>query len=268
MKNRRHFDFAVYSTRHLIAPRNLPFQYHKRVQEAIEWGLFPGFYVSRSLLKTRKRVLKTLHSSNKHGRNTPSGAHPNHNGLPLSLVSRVFYTRHIKHPSCSYRHVGIVILVIQIHHLRDAGLDDHLAAVVARKERHVQLRITLDTHNRLATTRICRVDVQNRIHLRVAHVHVLRVQLTASLAAPRQHVITAAPRKAVVSDSNDLIEGIHDAAHHATSPFLPCANLRVRVLAAHGAETRQAHKVLIPADVVIPLLFHHKMEAQQPSSLG
>ena len=73
MKNRCHFDFAVYSTRHLIAPRNLPFQYHKRVQEAIEWGLFPGFYVSRSLLKTRKRVLKRSIRQTNMGETHPQG---------------------------------------------------------------------------------------------------------------------------------------------------------------------------------------------------
>lgn len=101
---------------------------------------------------------------------------------------------------------------------------------------------------------ICRVYVQNGVHLRVTNVHVLGFQLIVRLSSPRQDVITAAARKAVVADSHNLVERVHNATDEHTNQILPSSDLRVRILAAHRAQARQSHEVLVPADVALSFL--------------
>ena len=83
--------------------------------------------------------------------------------------------------------------------------------------------------------RVCRVYVQNGVHLRVTHVHVLGFQLIVRLSSPRQNVVAASARKAVVPDSHNLVERVHNATDETTTQTISSSDLRVRVLAAHRA---------------------------------
>ena len=58
------------------------------------------------------------------------------------------------------------VLVRQIDDLLDAALDDHLGALVAREQRHVDG----------AAGHVLRVLVEDGVHLRVAHVHIFVLQ--------------------------------------------------------------------------------------------
>lgn len=68
---------------------------------------------------------------------TSLGVHVNDDRIPLARISRVLHSGHVEHPPRGHRHVGVMVLVVQVHHFRDPRLNDHLAAVVAREQGHV-----------------------------------------------------------------------------------------------------------------------------------
>jgi hypothetical protein len=76
-------------------------------------------------------------------------------------------TRHGQHLSGCAHGVGVLVLVGQIYDLGNAALYDHLGALVAGEKAHVYC----------AALYICAILVEDGIHLRVAHVRVLGVEL-------------------------------------------------------------------------------------------
>ena len=62
------------------------------------------------------------------------------NVASLPRILRVLHSGHVKHPARRNGHVRVMVLVSQVNHLRDARLNDHLAAVVAGEQRNVHLR--------------------------------------------------------------------------------------------------------------------------------
>ena len=138
--------------------------------------------------------------------------------------------------------IGIVVLVAVVHHLGDAGLDDGLGALVAGEEGHVDP----------GTLQVVVGAVQDGVELRMADVHVLRVQRVA-LALPWHGIVIASNGHSVVAQGEDLVLRADNAGSH----------LAAGVLGAHGGEQGDAHKVFIPVDVigafhgkVPPSIFH------------
>lgn len=129
--------------------------------------------------------------------------------------------------------IGVAVFVGEVNDLFDAGLDDHLGALVARKETHIDAAVAQVGGDR----------VEHRVQFRVADIRVFGVE-ELSLAFPGQLVIGTAPGKAVVADTDDLVLVVGDAGPH----------LSVGVLAALGGKQGHRHEVLVPGEVV--LSFH------------
>ena len=127
----------------------------------------------------------------------------------------------------------VVVLVRVIDDLFDAALDDGLGALVAGEQRHI--------HPRALEVAVGRVE--DGVQLRMADIHVFGLQRVA-LPLPGHVVVVAADRHAVVAQRQDLVFRADDAGPH----------LAVAVLRPHGREQRDAHKVFVPADIV--LAFH------------
>jgi hypothetical protein len=77
-----------------------------------------------------------------------------------------FHACHLKHNSTGSAAIGIVVVVIEIHHLSNARLDYDLGAIVAGKERNING----------GTSHICRTFVQDSIYFCMSDVAVFFVK--------------------------------------------------------------------------------------------
>ena len=160
---------------------------------------------------------------------------------PLLRERCVLHPRQVKHlAGCNPPRVASV-LITQIDHLCDARLDDELRAFIAGEHRNVD-----DTPLQGAA-----VAVQDGVRFGVADEGVLGVQvfgvvdaddhfrgvaLKDLLPAPRQVVVAAAHREAVVPDTHDAAVVVNDAGTY----------LAVGVFASLCGEHGDAHEVVIP----------------------
>ena len=85
--------------------------------------------------------------------------------------------------------------------------------------------------------------VQDSVQLRVADIHIFCVKV-AAFALPGHIVVIAADGHAVVAQGQNFVFRADDAG----------TDLAVVVFGPHGREQGNAHKVFIPADVI--LTFH------------
>mmetsp|Transcript_35678 Transcript_35678/g.60319 ORF Transcript_35678/g.60319 Transcript_35678/m.60319 type:complete len:257 (+) Transcript_35678:1502-2272(+) len=124
-------------------------------------------------------------------------------------------------------------LVLKVHHLRDPRLDEELATFVAREHGDVDG----------AAAERGPVLVHDGVHLRVAYVRVLGLQLVPvpALLRPRQARVGAVPGEAVVAYAQNHLVDPHDAR-----PYL-----LVGVLAAQAREKGHGHKVVVPREVLL-----------------
>ena len=74
--------------------------------------------------------------------------------------------RHVQHRLAGHSAELLFVLVREVDDSPDPALDDHLGALVAWKQRHVDF----------AALHALRVLVEDGVHLRVTHVHVLVLQ--------------------------------------------------------------------------------------------
>ena len=137
------------------------------------------------------------------------------------------YARGVEHLFGCDRLGRVGVLVIQVHDLGDAGLDDRLGAFVAGEKVDIQPRAV----ERFAAR------IEDRVQLGVDNVLILGI---LALALPREQIVGAAVGKAVVAGGQDAPVLIDDAR----------ADLGVRILGALCRQKRDAHKILVPRDMV------------------
>ena len=85
-----------------------------------------------------------------------------HSGHELSVGD----PRHVHHPLAGHSAALLAVFVRKVDDCPDAALDDHLGALVAGEQRHVDG----------AARHVLRVLVEDGVHLGVTHVHVFVIQ--------------------------------------------------------------------------------------------
>ena len=120
-----------------------------------------------------------------------------------------------------------------INNLFYPALNNCLCALVAREKRDVNP----------AVCKVSAAAVQNCVKLGVADVKIFCIKAVVGTALPRENVVIAPRRKAVVADGKNAVFVIYDAGAH----------LRIRVLASFGAQKGCAHKKLVPRNIVVTL---------------
>ena len=148
-------------------------------------------------------------------------------GFYIGLQLGVAHAGGIQHPLGGQVAHGVGVLVGQVDHFLHAALNDGLGALVAGEQRHIDP----------AAPQVTAVGVQDGVQLRVDHIGILGHR---AFPLPGKFVIGAALGHAVVAGGDDDIVLGHDAGAH----------LRAGVLAAHGCQHGNAHKIFVPADII------------------
>jgi len=151
--------------------------------------------------------------------------------LSAWFVLSVLDARHIEHTLGGLHRVRLAIFVRYEDDAFDTTLNDQLRAIVAGKEHDVHC----------AACARSTVFVQDRVHFCVAYERVFGgINALRRVSSPRQLIVAAAPRKAVIANAHDALLLIHNAR----------TDLRRRVFAAHRGQHRHREKVLRPRKVI------------------
>lgn len=137
-----------------------------------------------------------------------------------------------EHPLGGQGGGAVGVFIGKVQHFLYTALNDGLGALVAGKQGHIQA----------AASQVPPVGVEDGVQLRVDHIGVLGL---GPLPLPGVLVVGTALGHAVVARGNDDVVLGHDTGAH----------LGVGVLAPLCRQHGNAHKVFVPADIVLP--FHN-----------
>ena len=151
------------------------------------------------------------------------------------LILLVLDSGSVKHLACCHSSIQVVVLVIEINDLADTLLDQGLGAFIAREKSDINS----------GSCEVTSLGIEDSVELSVSNKSILGIECSA-VPCPREFLVIAADGEAVVTDRQDVVIHIDDAG----------ADLCARVLASHCSKLCNAHKILVPADIVSSLVAH------------